>query len=93
MVALGVHWQSASSPLQDLVQKHQSSLPLYLSLIVGEWLLVYFVWAGLKRGNTIKLIDLIGGKWDNWKKIPWDRYIFLDSLVRNRMDCEIYPRT
>ncbi len=81
MVVLGVHWQNGPSSTQDLVQKHQSSLPLYLSLIVGEWLLVYFVWAGLKRGNTIKLKDLIGGRWDNWKKILLDIVIGISFWI------------
>jgi uncharacterized protein len=71
-VALGVHWQNGPTSTQDLVQKHQSSLPLYLSLIAGEWLLVYLVWSGLKHGNKIKVKDLIEGKWNNWKKILFD---------------------
>ena len=72
MVVLGVHWQNVPSSKQDLVQGHQSSLPLYLSLIVGEWLLVYFVWFGLQHGRKIKVKDLIGGRWVNWKKILID---------------------
>jgi uncharacterized protein len=72
IVVMGVHWQKGPSSTQDIVQKHQSSLSLYLSLIVGEWLLVYLVWSGLKRGGKIKVNDLIGGRWNNWKKILLD---------------------
>jgi uncharacterized protein len=72
IVVMGVHWQTGPSSVQDLVHKHQSSLPLYLSLIVCEWLLVYFVWFGLKHGSKIKVKDLIGGRWNNWKKILLD---------------------
>ena len=72
IVVLGVYWQNGPSSTQVLVQKHQSTLPLYLSLIVSEWLLVYLVWSGLKHGSNIKVKDLIGGRWNNWKKILID---------------------
>jgi membrane protease YdiL (CAAX protease family) len=34
-----------------------------------EWLLAGFVWFGLRRRNKIQVRDLIGGKWNNWRKI------------------------
>ncbi|MFI5188623.1 MAG: CPBP family intramembrane glutamic endopeptidase [Chitinophagales bacterium] len=72
IVVLGVYWQNIPTPTQVNSQKHSSSLPLYLSLIACEWLLAYFVWFGLKLGKNIKVHDLIGGRWINWKKILLD---------------------
>ncbi len=37
-------------------------VPLYVSLLLVEWLLVYVVWRGIRRGGT-RLRDLIGGRW------------------------------
>jgi hypothetical protein len=50
--------QSSSGALQQ----HPNVVPLYLSLIAVEWLLVYGVWAGI-RSRGLRLVDLIGGRW------------------------------
>ncbi len=39
-----------------------SVVPLYASLLLLEWLLVYVVWRGIRRGGT-RVRDLIGGRW------------------------------
>ena len=63
IVALGgARLQSRQSTGSGIVQQHSAAMPLYLSLIVFEWLLVGFVWFGVRR-NGIRVRDLIGGKW------------------------------
>jgi membrane protease YdiL (CAAX protease family) len=47
-------------------------LPLYVSLILMEWGLVYYVWkAGLRRSG-ITLRQLVGGRWESWKDAASD---------------------
>jgi membrane protease YdiL (CAAX protease family) len=42
---------------------HVSNLPLlYISLMAGEWGLVYYVWRGLRR-TSVDLLPFIGGRW------------------------------
>lgn len=43
-------------------EQHPNLVPLYLSLIAVEWLLVYGVWAGI-RTRGVRLRDLIGQRW------------------------------
>jgi len=61
------HAQSSSGALQQ----HPNVVPLYLSLIAVEWLLVYGVWAGI-RSRGVRLVDLIGGRWHSAKDILID---------------------
>lgn len=63
------------------MQEHTAPSPLYFSLIVFEWLLAGFVWFGLRRRNKIKVRDLIGGKWNNWRKILFDIGIAMSFWV------------
>jgi uncharacterized protein len=61
------HAQSSSGALQQ----HPNVVPLYLSLIAVEWLLVYGVWAGI-HSRGVRLADLIGGRWHSAKDILID---------------------
>ena len=47
----------------------QSTVPLYVSLIVVEWGLVLFVWRGGRRFSGTTLHDWIGGNWGNAKGV------------------------
>jgi membrane protease YdiL (CAAX protease family) len=58
------------------IQQHPSTAPLYLSLIVFEWLLVFFVWRGVRK-RKIRISDLVGGKWSNWRSVLTDVVIAL----------------
>ncbi len=51
-------------------------VPLYLSLIAVEWLLVYGVWAGI-RSRGVRLTDLIGQRWRSGKGVLIDLVIAL----------------
>lgn len=63
MAAGGAMRQSQAGSRANLVAARPNLSGLYLSLIAGEWALVYYVWkVGLRRtGTTIG--ELIGGKW------------------------------
>ena len=61
------HAQSSSGAFQQ----HPNVVPLYLSLIAVEWLLVYGVWAGI-RSRGVRLVDLIGGRWHSAKDVLID---------------------
>jgi len=57
----GAHLQSELSTSEGIVHQPPAVTPLYLSLIVFEWLLVGFVWIGLRR-RGMRVQDLIGKK-------------------------------
>ena len=61
------HAQSSSGALQQ----HPNVVPLYLSVIAVEWLLVYGVWAGI-RSRGVRLVDLIGGRWHSARDVLID---------------------
>jgi membrane protease YdiL (CAAX protease family) len=61
------HAQSASGALQQ----RPNVVPLYLSVIAVEWLLVYGVWAGI-HDRGLRLGDLIGGRWNSSKNVLVD---------------------
>jgi membrane protease YdiL (CAAX protease family) len=45
-----------------MVETHEHVIPIYLSLMILNWLLVFFVWRGIRRqGNTFH--SLIQGRW------------------------------
>lgn len=54
-----------------LASAHEGMIPLYLSAIFMNGMLVYFVWRGVRRqgGN---LFDLIGGRWTSGRELGRD---------------------
>jgi hypothetical protein len=63
LAAAGAVFQSAPAPNAAGDSDHPNVIPLYLSLLVAEWGLLYYVWkAGLRRSGS-QLRDLIGGRW------------------------------
>lgn len=58
--------------------------PIYLETIVMQWLLVLYVWWGLRmRGR--KLRDLIGGRWDTAEAVLTDFGIAIGFFFANMM--------
>jgi hypothetical protein len=74
----GTLFQRHAQSSLGALQQHPNVVPLYLSLIAVEWLLVYGVWAGI-RSRGVRLVDLIGGRWHSAKDILID--IALASVV------------
>jgi membrane protease YdiL (CAAX protease family) len=54
-----------------LVETHAHVIPIYLSATVMNWLLVLFVWKGI-RGRGGSFGSLIGGRWANGREILGD---------------------
>src|SRR5438477_2349417 len=63
MAAGGATLQYRARPRADLVE-HRPDVPLlYLSLLAGEWGLVYYVWKGGLRRSGVTMLQFVGGRW------------------------------
>jgi membrane protease YdiL (CAAX protease family) len=61
------------APAGGGLTEHRPNVPvLYLSLIAGEWGLIYYVWKGALRPSGITLRQFIGGRWDSARAIALD---------------------
>jgi len=58
----GAFFQSAATAQPGMV-RHAGILPLYLSILLAEWALLYFVWKGGLRRRGVSLRALVGGRW------------------------------
>ena len=59
---------------EGLTATHRGIIPLYLSTIFANGMLVYFVWGGVRdRGGNV--FDLIGGRWTRWRDLGRDLLI------------------
>src|SRR5512147_482138 len=68
----GALFQKAAVSRPEIVGEHPNVAPLYLSILVLEWGLFYYVWrAGLRRTGTT-LRELIGGRWGSPKDLLID---------------------
>lgn len=68
----GIIFQHRAGSQEAIVPQHRNMSPVYLSLILGQWGLLYYVWkVGLRRTGT-KLSELIGGRWMRLKDVLFD---------------------
>src|SRR5208283_2697673 len=69
-ISLGLlRMQSRRPPAGEL---HHENVILYLSVIVSEWVLSFYVWlGGLIRGAT-RVREFVGGRWSNMKDVLRD---------------------
>ncbi len=65
--------------LGGIVERH-GRLPLYISTIVFEWLMVGFIWLGIHR-RGIRLRDLVGGRWKSGEDVLLDIGIALGFWI------------
>ncbi len=72
----GAAFQNQSPSAAEEVRHPNALVPLYLSLIVFEWLLFLYVWWGLSRHNR-RIGDLLGPRWSGWKQALRDVVIAL----------------
>jgi membrane protease YdiL (CAAX protease family) len=68
----GLQMQHRPGTGPSLTPEHRGIIPLYVSLICGEWGLVYFVWRGLRRAKSIGFLELVGGRWKTWRNVVID---------------------
>ncbi|MFY9551756.1 MAG: CPBP family intramembrane glutamic endopeptidase [Thermoanaerobaculia bacterium] len=67
LTGYGLHLQSASHPGSNIAAGHESVLPLYVGVLVSEWALFYYCWAGL-RAHRVKLAEVMGPAWGHWHR-------------------------
>jgi len=71
LTAGGALFQRHAQSTPGVLQQHPNVVPLYLSVIAAEWLLVYGVWAGIRR-RGVGLRDLLGGRWNSPQRVLID---------------------
>lgn len=62
------------------IVQHRGRMPLYIATIISEWIMVGFVWLGI-RWRRIRLRDLIGGKWKSPEHFLLDVAIMLGFWI------------
>jgi uncharacterized protein len=68
----GALFQRHSRSQPEMLGKHSTLVPLYLSLIAMEWGLFAWVWRGGLRRTGTTLSSLIGGEWASAKDVLVD---------------------
>ena len=71
LAAGGAYMQGRGGSGGAITPRHPATLSLYLSVMVGEWALVYYVWSALRR-RGIPLRELIGGEWRGTRQVLRD---------------------
>ncbi|HEY1866296.1 MAG TPA: CPBP family intramembrane glutamic endopeptidase [Candidatus Acidoferrales bacterium] len=72
MAAGGAALQYGARGRAGLVPHRPAVIPLYVSLLVAEWGLVYYVWKGGLRRTGITLLQFVGGRWDSVRAVFQD---------------------
>ncbi len=80
LLVLGLYQQHAggngAGSSQGQLASHGYAVPIYLTALVMDWLLLYFCWAGVhRRGGN--LWDLAGGRWKSWRDLFTDLAVML----------------
>lgn len=71
VAAMGYLAQHRAVAGPGLVESHAHVVPIYLSAAVLDWLLVLFVWRGVRRrGGTLRAI--VGGRWASARDVVRD---------------------
>jgi membrane protease YdiL (CAAX protease family) len=79
LLVLGLYQQHAgggSGAGSGQLASHGYAIPIYLTALVMDWLLLYFCWVGVHRHGG-KLWDLAGGRWTNWRDVVSDLAVML----------------
>lgn len=81
LTSAGGAWlQSRPVAGPGLAAQHRGAIGVYLSALVLDWLLFYYVWAFTsKRGTPLR--ELVGGKWSSLRGIALDFGIALPFWV------------
>lgn len=80
LAAGGAYLQSRPSAGPNLAPAHGGLVPLYVSMIGLEWGLVWYVWGGIHH-KGYRLLDLVGGRWSDWKNVAADLTIALPFWI------------
>jgi membrane protease YdiL (CAAX protease family) len=69
-VSAGLLWMQSRSLAAG--KQHDGNVTHYLSVIVAEWALAFYVWLGGLIPGATRLRDLVGGRWSSWKDVLRD---------------------
>ena len=72
-------WAAYSRSFSPMARSH-GRMASYLSMLTLEWLLAGLVWWGI-RLQGLRLRDLVGGDWPNWKRIFADLLVAVGFLI------------
>jgi membrane protease YdiL (CAAX protease family) len=72
IAAAGALFQRGAGPAAETTASHPDVVPLYLSLLVAEWALLFYTWRIGLRPHGVRLGDLIGGRWSGWSSVLRD---------------------
>lgn len=72
VAAGGAYFQSRASAHPAIAERHAGVLPLYGSLIILEWGLLYYIWKGGLRRTGTALSELIGERWGHGRDVLAD---------------------
>jgi membrane protease YdiL (CAAX protease family) len=75
----GIVAQMRSTGGAGLAAEHSGVVPLYSSLILMEWALLYYVWAGTRK--NVSFWGLVGGRWSSLRDVLTDFGIALPFWV------------
>jgi len=81
IIAAGYLAQQSHTPGGELVDSHAQAIPAYLSVIALDWLLVLFVWRGI-RHRGISFGSLIQGRWANASAGFCEEFVFRGYVQR-----------
>ena len=79
LVAIGF-WLQRRSGSDSVIPQHRNVVWLYLWVMALEWGLVATV-RGAVNAQGIRLSDVIGGRWSNWKEIALDLAVTVPFLL------------
>ena len=80
LVAWGFHLQHQPSSGNSVLPENRNVVPLYISVIVLEWALVFAVYRGV-RSRGVTLWDLVGQRWTSWKDVGVDLAVCIPFLL------------
>jgi uncharacterized protein len=69
-ISAGLYRMQSRSPAAG--GQHHANVVLYLSVIVSEWALSFYIWLGGLSPDATRLRDLVGGRWSNMKAVLLD---------------------
>ncbi|MGA9392272.1 MAG: CPBP family intramembrane glutamic endopeptidase [Candidatus Sulfotelmatobacter sp.] len=69
-ISAGLYRMQSRGPAAG--EQHHANVVLYVSVIVAEWTLSFYIWLGGLSPAATRLRDLVGGRWDNLKAVLLD---------------------
>jgi len=76
----GTYLQSRPSGGPNVAPTRSGIVLLYISMIALEWAQVWYVFGGI-HNKGLRLLDLVGGRWNSWKNVSVDLAIALPFWV------------